>query len=97
MKIKLRRFKSSEHIIEKGDESYRGFGYISLFSDPTDLAKWSKKKLLLFCNFQQGCRYKVNCNFASFNRVVVTKTSKIRMRQNINCCLENESKPIIIN
>ena len=25
---------SSEHINEKGDGPYRGFGYLSLFSDP---------------------------------------------------------------
>ena len=34
MKIKLRSFNSSEHIIEKGYGPYRGFGYLSLFSDP---------------------------------------------------------------
>ena len=34
-KIKLRSFKSSEHI-EKGDGPYHGFGYLSLFSDPID-------------------------------------------------------------
>ena len=39
--IKLRSFKSSEHINEKGDEPYRGFGYLSFFSDPIDLATWS--------------------------------------------------------
>ena len=26
-KLKLRSFKSSEHIFEKGDGPYRGFGY----------------------------------------------------------------------
>ena len=50
-KIKLRSFKSSEHITEKGDGSYRGFGYLSLFSDPIDLATWSHSKLLKFCIF----------------------------------------------
>ena len=30
-KIKLRSFKSSEHINKKGDGPYRGFGYLSLF------------------------------------------------------------------
>ena len=44
-KIKLRSFKSSEHIYEKGDGPYRGFVYLSLFSDPTDLAT-------CFCNFE---------------------------------------------
>ena len=29
-----------------------------LFSDPIDLALWNKRELLLFCNFQQGSRYK---------------------------------------
>ena len=42
IKIKLRSFKSSEHINEKGDGPYRGFGYLSLFSDPIDLATWSQ-------------------------------------------------------
>ena len=37
-KIKLRSSKSSEHFNEKGNGSYRGFGYLSLFSDPIDLA-----------------------------------------------------------
>ena len=45
-KIKLRSFKSSEHINEKGDGPYRGFGYLSLFSDPINLATWSQRKLL---------------------------------------------------
>ena len=34
IKIKLRSFKSREHINEKKDGPYRGFGYLSLFSDP---------------------------------------------------------------
>ena len=29
--IKLRSFESSEHINEKGNVPYRGFGYLSLF------------------------------------------------------------------
>ena len=37
-KNKLRSFKSSGHINEKGDGPYRGFGYLSLFSDPIDLS-----------------------------------------------------------
>ena len=46
IKIKLKSFKSSEHINEEGDEPYRGFGYFSLFSDPIDLATWSQRELL---------------------------------------------------
>ena len=38
IKIKLISFKSSERINEKEDRPYRGFGYLSLFSDPIDLA-----------------------------------------------------------
>ena len=34
IKIKLRSFKSSEHINEKRDGPYHGFGYSSLMSDP---------------------------------------------------------------
>ena len=58
MKIKQSSFKSSGHINEKGGGPYRGFGYLSLFSDPIDLATWSCRELLLFCIFQQGSRYK---------------------------------------
>ena len=39
IKIKLRSFQSSEHINEKRDGPYRGFGYLSLSSDPLDIAK----------------------------------------------------------
>ena len=46
MKIKLSSFESSEHINEKRDGSYRGFGYFSLSSDPTDLATWGQGELL---------------------------------------------------
>ena len=38
----LNSHKSSEHINEKGDEQYRGFGYLSLFSDPIVLTTWSQ-------------------------------------------------------
>ena len=58
IRIKLRSFKSSEHINEKGDGPFRGFGYLSLLSDPIDLATWNKSELLQFCIFQQGSRYK---------------------------------------
>ena len=78
MKLKLRSFKSSEHIDKKGDGPYRGFGYLSLFSDPIDLATWSQKNY---------------CNFATFNRAVVSKTSIIHKAKTIKCSLENESKP----
>ena len=43
IKIKLRSYKSSERINEKGDGPYHGFGYLSLFSDPIDLATWSQR------------------------------------------------------
>ena len=45
-KIKLRSFKRSEHINEKGDGPYRGFGCLSLFSDPIDFATLSQRELL---------------------------------------------------
>ena len=51
-------FKGSEHINEKVVGPYRGFGYLSLFSDPTDLATWSHRELLQFRIFQQDSRYK---------------------------------------
>ena len=43
MGYELRSFKSSDYINEKGDGLYRGFGYLSLFSDPIDLATCSFK------------------------------------------------------
>ena len=36
----------SEHIKEKEDGPYRGFGYLSLFSDPIDLATLGERELL---------------------------------------------------
>ena len=48
IKIKLRSFKSSEHINEKSHGPYCGSGYLSLFSDPLDLAKWSQREILQF-------------------------------------------------
>ena len=35
-------------INEKGNGLYRGFGYLSLVSDPLDLAIWSQKELPYF-------------------------------------------------
>ena len=43
-KNKLRPFKSSEHINEKGDGPYAVSA--TLFSDPIDLATWSQRELL---------------------------------------------------
>ena len=45
-KKELRSFKSSERINEEGDGPYHGFGSLSLFSDPVDLASWSQRQLL---------------------------------------------------
>ena len=45
-KIKLRSFKSSERIHETKDGPYRAFDFSSLFSDPLDLATWSKREIL---------------------------------------------------
>ena len=41
--LKLRSFK---RISEKGDGPYRGFGYLSLFSGPINLATRSQRELL---------------------------------------------------
>ena len=51
----MRSLNNSEHINEKGDGSYHGFGYLSLVSDPLDLSHGAKED---------------NCNFVIFNRVV---------------------------
>ena len=63
-KIKLRCFKSSEHINEISDGPYRGFGYSSLFSDPLDLPHGAKVN---------------NSKFETFKRGVNTKTSIIKI------------------
>ena len=50
MEIKLRSVKSSEHINEKGNGPYSGFGYLSLSIDPEvyyDLVKDSTGKFTL--------------------------------------------------
>ena len=49
---------SSEHINEKGDGPYSGFGYLSLFSEPINLATLSVRELMLFCIFQHESRFK---------------------------------------
>ena len=59
----MRSFNSSEHINEKRDGSYRGFGYFIIFSDPLELAKLSQRKILYF---------------STFNRIVNAKTSIIQ-------------------
>ena len=65
IKIKLRSFKSSEHFNEKGDGPYRGFGYLSLFSDPIDF-------------WQHGAKEDYS-NFAVFIKGVDAMTSIIQM------------------
>ena len=45
-KITLRSFQSSDRINEKGDGPYRGFGYLSLLTDPIDLTTWSQRELM---------------------------------------------------
>ena len=55
------KVRSFKSINEKKDGPNCGFDYLSLFSDPIDLTTWSLRELLYF--------------FATFNRVVDTKTS----------------------
>ena len=45
---KFRSFKSKENNHKKEVGSYRGFGYLSLISDPIDLAKGASGK---YCKF----------------------------------------------
>ena len=49
MKIKLRSFKSSEHINEEGDEPCRGFGYDTEASLVT-LSIWKQRNKENYCN-----------------------------------------------
>ena len=46
VKLKLRSFKSSEHINEKRAGPYRGFDHLSLFSDSLDLEKGNHREIL---------------------------------------------------
>ena len=62
-KIKLRSFKSSEHINEKGDVSHTAVSTIKVSS--VTLKIW-----------QHGAKENY-CNFSTFNRVIDTKTSII--------------------
>ena len=41
-------FKSSEHINEKKDGPYHGFGYLGLFSDPIDSKLVYESSFFLF-------------------------------------------------
>ena len=54
---KFRSFKSKENIHKKEVGPYRGFGYLSLISDPKDLTKGASGKY---------------CKFAIFNMAVVS-------------------------
>ena len=49
---KFRSFKSKENIHKKEAGSYRGFGYLSLISDPINLAKGASGKYCKFANFK---------------------------------------------
>ena len=66
---KFRSFKSKENIHKKEVGPYHGFSYLSLISDPIDLAKGACGKY---------------CKFAIFNMAVVSKTDISRKYQNIS-------------
>ena len=55
---KFRSFKSKENIHKKDVGPYHGFGYESLISDPTNLAKGARGKYCEFLNFNNGSRLK---------------------------------------
>ena len=89
VKIKLRSSKSCEHINEKGNGPYRGFGYLSFFSDPIDLATCT-----VICFFQQGSRYKDldNPNGAKYiKRWLENKSQPIIFFQN-TLAISNDQK-----
>ena len=75
---KMTSFNSSEHIAEKVDGPYHGFGYLNLVSDHLDLT-CKAKVVVSFHGVKQNY-----CKFAPFNRVVDTKTIIIQMGQNIS-------------
>ena len=68
IKIQLRSFESSKHINEKADGPYRGFGYLSIFSDS---------------NLEPKTITVIIVNFATFDRVVDTKTSIMQRGPNV--------------
>ena len=63
---KFRSFKSKENIHKKEVGPYRGLGYLSLISDPIDLAKGASG---------------IYCKFVIFNMTVVSKTDISRKIQ----------------
>ena len=55
---KFRSFKSKENIHKKEVGLYHGFGYLSLVSDPINLAKEARGKYCEFACFHDGSRLK---------------------------------------
>ena len=55
---KFRSFKSKESIHKKEVGPYHGFGYLSLISDPINLAKGARGKYCEFASFDNGSRLK---------------------------------------
>ena len=55
---KFRSFKSKENIHKKEVGSYHGFGYLSLISDPINLAEGARGKYCEFASFNNGSRLK---------------------------------------
>ena len=55
---KFRSFKSKENIHKKEVEPHHGFGYLSLISNPINLAKGARGKYREFANFNNGNRLK---------------------------------------
>ena len=66
---KFRSFKSKENIHKREVGPYRGFGPLSLISDPIDLAKGARGKY---------------CKFAIFNMAVLLKTDTSRKIPKLN-------------
>ena len=55
---KFKSFKSKENIQKKEVGPYHGFGYLSLISDPINLAKGARGKYCEFASFNNGSRFK---------------------------------------
>ena len=51
---KFRSFESKENIHKKEVGPYHGFGYLSLISDPKNLAKGARGKYCNFASFNNG-------------------------------------------
>ena len=78
----FRFFKSKENIHKKEVGSYHGFGYLSLISDPINLAKGARGKYCEFASSNNGSRLK----FKADTSRKIPKYFKFVKKMNLNVC-----------